>query len=255
MKSVSLAMISLSFAGAAMAREHAWYDIEAAAGDPLVTVNRMGLGFEYTEAAAARQKLTLSTTLVLGEKDGRNDWALGLEVPFLRNEPIGGGDDEGIGDLKLQLAHTWLENQTWVFSSYLDSEFDTAASNVQAIANQRNQLTLGSGFIRNFGDGWAVGAALQYGWSLDAGDTNGSKSEWEFRTGLRKKLVDTLSATIIYKGTILAAEAGQYLSTIEPSLNWTFDSTRHANLFFACEIPLENGREDFVSKIGLTFIF
>jgi hypothetical protein len=195
---VSLAVVSL-FPQMSSAQQAPWYEPEAATGDPLVSLNRLGVGFEHAEADGHREKLFFSASMLLGAKTGRNDWSLGVELPFLMNDPAGGGSDEGVGDFKLRLTHSWLEDQGWLVASYLESEFDTAATDVQAIANQRNQLALGSGFIRNFGNGWAVGAALQYGWSLDAGTSTGSKSEWECRTGLRKTFCDVLRGNFSFR--------------------------------------------------------
>ena len=121
----------------------------------VVILNRLNFGFEYSGGDAPRAKFIPGGTWDLGEKTGRHDWAVGIEWPLLANLPEAGPDEFGMGDLKLRLSHTWINNERLLLGSYFDAEFDTAASSVYAIANQRNQLTIGSGFIRNFGDGWA----------------------------------------------------------------------------------------------------
>jgi hypothetical protein len=257
MKAKAVTALFAVLAQTSASRGDTWYEAEAAAGDPLLSINRVGIGFEHAEQDGQREKLVLSTALRLGEKTGRNDWALAMELPFLMNDPAGGGSDEGVGDFKLRLTHTWLENSNWLAASYLETEFDTAASDVQAIANQRDQLAVGSGFIRNFGDGWAVGGAVQFGWSPNAGQTNGHKGEWECRVGVRKTFFETLSATVIYKGIINVVGEDQYNSTIEPTLSWHFGALGldKLNCYVSCEFPLENNREDYTAKTGLAWVF
>lgn len=256
-RSVSVKVAAWCFitAAAAPAEEGLWYEAEAAAGDPLALVNRVGLGFDHTEGDAQKEKLTLGVTWTLGQKTGRHDWALAAEIPLLLNQPDGSDSDGGVGDFKLRLAHTWIENETWLAGSYVDAEFDTAASNVEAIANQRNQLTVGTGFIRNLNHGWAFGAAVQYGWSVSEGVTNGDKSEIEFRAGLRKKLSEAWSVTVLHKSIVNLANANHYTSAVEPSVNWDVGCGGKFSVFAACEVPLEHGREDFTAKAGLAWVY
>ena len=140
-------------------------------------------------------------------------------------------------------------------SSYFETEFDTSDTDVEAIANQRTQMALGGGFIRNLGNGWSCGAVLQYGWSIDSGTSSGCKSEWECRAGIRKKLLDTLSLTVIYKNVFNTASDDSYSSTVEPSLAWVFGPDRKCSLWVACEVPVQNKSEDFTAKGGFSWLF
>lgn len=239
------------------AEERPWYEAEAATGDPLLSINRVGLGYEHAEHGGHREKFIPSGSFMLGRKTGRNDWSLGMEMPYLINDPDIGDSGEGVGDFKLRLNHNWLEDRTWLVTSYFETEFDTASDDVRAIANQRTQFALGTGFIRNLGDGWAVGSAVQFGWSPDAGDTNGHKGEWEIRVGARKTFCESWSITAIYKATINVVGEDTYNSSIEPVLAWNFGflGLEKLNSYISCEVPLENNREDYTAKTGLAWVF
>lgn len=232
-----------------------WYEAESAAGNPVATLTNIGMGYEYTHDASAKQKFIPNASWALGEKTGRHDWAFGIELPVWDTLPQDGPSEEGVGDLKLRISHLWVEDKTWLVGSYLETEFDTAAEAVQAVANQRTQLALGSGFIRNLGHGWAVGGNLQYGWSLDAGTTNGWKSEWEGRIGIRKKLLENLSLTVLYKGTFAVAGDTDYSSSLEPAMALSFGKEANCSLWLACELPLQGKSEDYTAKAGLKWLF
>jgi hypothetical protein len=233
------------------ARAAEWYEAETAAGNPLATLTNIGLGYEYTHDSSSKEKFIPSANWTLGEKTGRHDWTLGIELPVWVTLPRDGPREEGFGDLKLRATHLWVEEQSSLIGSYLETEFDTANDDVMAVANQRTQMTFGSGFISNLGDGWAAGAALQYGWSLDAGTTNGWKSEWECRVGLRKKLLDQLSLTLLYKSTFDVAGGTVSSTTLEPSLALSFGIDNCFSLWLASELPLQGKTEDYTAKIGL----
>jgi len=251
----STACLAAGFFCSTAAPAAVWYETEAAMNDPLVTLSRIGLGYEYARETTARQKITPNATWQFGGKDGRHDWAVGIEVPFLLNNPKFGPSEEGVGDLKVKLSHTWLESNTWLVGTYFETEFDTAATDVQAIANQRTQMALGGGFIRNLGSGWSCGAVVQYGAPIDSGTTTGCKSEWEYRLGIRKSLMDPLSLTLLYKGTLNMAGNIDHNATIEPSLTWLFGNDRSYSLWLACEIPLEGKSEDFTAKGGFSWLY
>ena len=170
-------------------------------------------------------------------------------------QPQNGPSEEGPGDLKLRVTHLWLEDKTWLVSSYFETVFNTAANDVQSVANQRTQMNFGSGSIRNLDDGWAVGANLQYGWSTDAGTTNGWRSEWECRLGLCKKLMEHLCQTAVYKGTLALAEPSVYSSSLEPSLAVDFGKDHDWTLWLACELPLQGKSEGYTAKVGLKWLF
>ena len=248
-----------SLVGAAMCFDSApaaiWYDSEAAAGDPIVTLSRVSLGYEFTRETSSREKFIPAVNWAFGPKTGRHDWSLGIEMPVWVNNPKWGSSESGLGDFKVRVVHNWVDNDSWLVASYFETEFDTADDDVQAIANQRTQMALGGGFIRNFGSGWACGAALQYGWSTDAGTTNGHKSEWEYRVGLRKKLLEPLTRAVVYKGTIIMIGDTNHNATIEPSLSWRLDQDGKWILWLACEIPLEGKSEDFTAKGSLSWLF
>lgn len=251
----ALVGIVVTLGSAAEAREEQWYDSEALRNDPIVALSRLNFGFEHTESDSPREKIVLGGTWALGAKTGGHDWAVGLELPVLLNYPKDAPDKTGVGDFKIRFAHTWLENDTWLVGSFFETEFDTAASNVETIANQRNQMCFGTGFIRNLGNGWATGGAAQYGWSLDSNPSGGSKSEWEARVGLRKKLADNLSLTVVYKGTVNVANDNRYSSSIEPSLAWNVRTGSPFNVYLAWETPLQDNGNDFTGKLGFAWVF
>ncbi len=239
----------------ASARAEEWYEAETAAGDPLATLSNFGLGYEYTHDTNSKEKFIPSAAWAIGTKTGRHDWSFGIEMPVWVTLPQDGPNEDGFGDLKLRVTHLWLEDDTWLVGSYFENEFDTAAEDVQAVANQRDQMTFGSGFIRNLGDGWAVGGYLQYGWSLDAGTTNGWKSEWEYRAGVRKQLLEHLSLTVAYKGTFNLTGDTRYGASLEPALAMDFGTDRNYSLWLACELPLQGKTEDYTAKLGLKRCF
>jgi len=232
-----------------------WYEAETAAGDPLATLTNIGLGYEYTHDTSSKEKFIPNAAWAIGEKTGHHDWILSIEMPVWVTLPQDGPSEEGFGDLKLRVTHLWVEDKTWLVGSYLENEFDTAAADVQSVANQRDQMTFGSGFIRNLSSGWAVGGYLQYGWSLDSGTTNGWRSEWEYRAGARKKLLENLSLTVTYKGNLALAGDSHYSSTLEPSLALDFGPDGKASLWLANEFSLQGKSENYVAKAGLKWRF
>jgi hypothetical protein len=250
-----LALLALLCAPPVVTQAAVWYDAEASRGDPLVTLSRLGVGYEYARVDSSKEKIIPGATWAFGQQTGGNDWAIGIETPLLINNADDAPSEEGIGDLKLRLSHTWLENNDWLVGSWLETEFDTAANDVQAIANQRTQMAFGGGFIRNLGKGWAWGASLQYGWSTNPGADNGWKSEWEFHLGIRKKLCDSFSAQVIYKAILNVSSDNNHSASVEPSLTWAFGPDRRTSLYVACEIPIEDKTEDYTAKAGLIWQF
>mgnify|MGYP002350935636 CR=1 FL=1 len=232
-----------------------WYEPEAVRGDPLVAISRCGINYEYARETSSREKFVPNATWQLGAKDGKNDWALGIEVPVLINNAKWAPSEEGLGDLKVKVAYNALDDGQWLLGGYFETEGDTADTDVEAIANQRTQMALGGGFIRSLGSGWSVGAALQYGWSLDAGTTTGCKSEWELRIGARKTLVGQLNLTVVYKQVFGFAGEDSYSASVEPSLSWGFGAERKCSLWVACEVPVQNKSEDFTAKGGFAWLF
>lgn len=242
-----------AFAPAASAA--VWYESEAARGDPLVAISRCGVNYEFARESSSREKIIPNATWQFGPKDGKNDWAVGFEMPLLINNPKGAPSEEGFGDFKLKLTFNPVDNSRWLVGSYFETEFDTSDTDVEAIANQRTQMALGGGFIHNLSNGWSVGAALQYGWSIDTGTTTGCKSEWELRMGVRKTLVEHLNFTVVYKNVFVTASEDSYNATLEPSLSWTFGADQRYSLWVSCEIPLQNKSEDFTAKGGFSWLF
>ena len=254
---IRIALFLISLMQVTHAEERPWYEAEAFTGDPLLSINRAGLGYEHKEGGGHSEKFIPNGRLLLGGKTGRNDWSIGIEMPYLINDPDNAGSVEGIGDFKIRLGHNWLEDETWLVGSYFETEFDTAADDVQAIANQRTQFAFGTGFLRNFGNGWAAGSAVQFGWSPDAGETNGHKGEWEIRVGARKTFSESWSITLGYKAIINVVGEDTYNSSIEPALAWDFGfmDLEKLSSYISCEVPLENNREDYTLKCGLAWIF
>lgn len=104
---------NLFAAAALISSAHAavWHETEAARGDPLLTVNRCGVNCEFARETSSREKTVPNSTWQSGTKDGRNDWAMDIEMPVPIDNAKWASSEEGLGDLKLKLAFNPLDNE------------------------------------------------------------------------------------------------------------------------------------------------
>ena len=145
--------------------------------------------------------------------------------------------------------------QSWRAGWFFDTEFDTAAEQVQAIANQRTQMAFGIGASHPVCEGFTLSSSLQYGWSLDDGATTGRKDEWEAHLTGSTKITESLSFNLDYKLVLNAVGGTHYFHTLEPSLGYIFGANDEFGLFGSCEIPLFNGGSEYIAKGGLQCFF
>ncbi len=228
------------------------------ARNPIIIRNRLRLGDEYNSAEAGghSNKMIFSGVYGFGFNEKDRNFGVGFELPFLFNSPRGGGSDSGMGDFKLRFGHLVMEDpRSWRLGWFFETEFDTAASRVRAIANQRTQMALGVGVSHPVCERFSLSSSLQYGWSLDDGATTGRKDEWEAHLTGTAKLTKSLSLNLDYKLVLNAVGGTGYFHTLEPSVGWTFGSNGEFGLFGSCEIPLFNGGADYVAKGGLVWFF
>jgi hypothetical protein len=84
-----------------------WFDTLR---DPTVLSCRAGLGYEHADQdyGAQRDKLTVSGAYAFGT-EGRRDWTVSAELPWLHEEPgdTGGERATGVGDFKLGGGHVF----------------------------------------------------------------------------------------------------------------------------------------------------
>jgi hypothetical protein len=224
------------------------------ARNPIIIKSRLKLWDEYTDAESGghSHKMVFAGVYGFGFNEKDRDFGVGFELPFLFNSPKGGGSDSGVGDFKLRFGHLVMEQpQSWRAGWFFETEFDTAADQVQAIANQRTQMAIGIGASHPVCERFTLSTSLQYGWSLEDGATNGRKDEWEAHLTGSTKLTDSLSLNLDYKLVLNAVGGTDYFHTLEPSIGWTFGANNEFGLFGSCEIPLFNGGAEYIAKGGL----
>lgn len=228
------------------------------ARNPIVIRDRLRLANEFSDMddGSHRDKIILGGAYGFGFNGRDRNFAIGFELPFLFNEPVAGGDDSGIGDFKLRFGQKLTDDLSgWRAGWFIDTEFDTAADSVRAIANQRNQMALGGGVSY---PGWGpltLSTTLQYGWSLDEGATTGSKSEWEAHVTASYKVAPAVSLNLDYKAVINVVAEDELFNTLEPSIGWTVGESQNLGLFASLELPLDDTGTDWVAKAGLIWFF
>ena len=222
----------------------------------MIIKTRLTLGNEYTDLddGGHRDKLTLGGVYGFGFNHHDRNFGVGFELPMLYNEPAAGGSDWGVGDFKFRLGQLLVDDPGgWRGGWYFDTEFDTAADDVRAIANQRNQMTLGGGASYPVWGPLTLTSTLQYGWSLDEGETTGRKSEWEAHLTASAKIAPTLALNLDYKAVLNVVGGTEVFNTLEPSIGWTL--TKNLGLYASWELPLDSANTDWVAKAGLMWFF
>ena len=228
------------------------------ARNPIIIKDRLKFADEFAdpEAGGHSHKMIFAGVHGFGLNETDRNFAVAWETPFLFNNPKGSESGEGIGDFKLTFGHLVMENpDSWRAGWFFNTEFDTAADKVQAIANQRTQMALGVGASHPVCERFTLSSSLQYGWSLDDGATTGRKDEWEAHLTGSTKLAENLSLNLDYKLVLNAVGGTEYFHTLEPSVGWTLGADDEVGLFTSCEIPLFNGGANWIAKAGVVWFF
>ena len=226
--------------------------------NPIIIKDRLRLSDEFTdvEAGGNSNKTILAGVYGFGFNQRDRNFGIGFELPVLYNNPDGGDSDCGVGDFKLRLGHLVMEDpKSWRAGWFFDTEFDTAADAVQAIANQRTQMTFGVGASHPILECFTLSSSVQYGWSLDEGATTGRKDEWEAHLTAIAKPMENLSVSLDYKAVVNAVGGTQLYNTLEPSVGWTFGDNKEFGVFTSCELPLFNGGANWIAKGGVVWFF
>lgn len=228
------------------------------ARNPIIIKNRLRLANEFTEVGGGgnRDKLILGGVYGFGFNGRDRDFGIGFELPFLHNDPESGDSDSGLGDFKLRFGHLIMEDsEGWRAGWFFDTEFDTADDAVQAIANQRNQMALGGGASYAFSRDFVLTSTLQYGWSLDDGETTGTKREWEAHLTASLKITERVAINLDYKAVINTVDGTELFNTFEPSVGWTIGAEKNVGLFASWELPVDETGTNWVAKAGMVWFF
>jgi hypothetical protein len=225
---------------------------------PVVIKSRVSVGGEYTEldGGGHREKFRLGAGYGFGFNGHDRNFGIGIELPYLWNEPETGDSGSGFGDVKVRVGHVFLGlPEGWRAGWFFETEFDTAASDVFAIANQRTQMAAGTGAVIPVTDRLAVSTSVSYGWSLENGPTTGRKGEWEAHVTAIWKPMARTSLSLDYKAVINTVDGTELFNTLEPGLGITFGPNDEYGLSSSLEIPLDNTGTDWVAKIGIARFF
>lgn len=228
------------------------------ARNPIIIKSRVRVSDEYTDldGGGSRNKFILGGVYGFGFNGHDRDFGIGFELPVLENNPKGGDGDTGVGDFKIRFGQLFLDDpHGWRSGWFAETEFDTAAADVQAIANQRTQMAVGSGAAYAVSSNFVLASSLQFGWSSDPGDTTGNKSEWEAHLTATLKLCEDVTLNLDYKGVVNMMNDSRLFNTLEPSLGWIVGKERKIGLFASCEVPLEDSSTHCIAKAGLTWFF
>ncbi len=225
---------------------------------PVIIRSRVTLGGEHAELVAGgqREKLKLAAAYGFGFNGHDRNFGLGLELPYLWSDPTVGDAGAGFGDFKVRVGQMFTGlPEGWRAGWFFETEFDTAATDVLAIANQRNQMSGGGGAVIPVTDRLAITTSLSYGWSLENGPTSGRKAEWEGHVIGTWKLQERTSLTLDYKAVLQTVNGLELRHTLEPGLGLTLGADRAYGVFSSLEIPLHDGGSRWVAKVGLTWFF
>ncbi len=228
------------------------------ARNPIIIKSRIRMADEFTDLTGGgnRDKLVLGGVYGFGFNGHDHNFGIGFEMPFLNNNPKGADSASGPGDFKLRIGQLFMDDpKSWRAGWYLDTEFDTAAHRVQAIANQRTQMAIAGGASYAIRDHFVLTSTLQYGWSLEDGETNGEKSEWEAHLTATAKVSDRVAINLDYKAVVNTVNGSELFNTLEPSIGWTIGDKKDVGLFASWEIPLDDTGTNWVAKAGLAWFF
>ena len=230
----------------------------ALARNPIMIRTRVVMANEYKDldGGGSSDKLYLGGVYGFGFNGHDRDFGIAFELPMLFNNPVGGDSASGVGDFKLRFGRLFIDEPLgWRAGCFFENEFDTAADNVQAIANQRNQMAFGGGGAYSILSNFVLSSTLQFGWSNDAGATNGHKSEWEAHLTATVKLPENVSLNLDYKAVVNMMDGGKLFNTVEPSVGWALGEKKTIGLFASCEIPLNDSATNVIAKAGVNWFF
>lgn len=255
--SFPLALLSMSFPAIQAATSVTDEDL-VLARNPVVIKTRLSTSNEFTDVGGGghRDKLTLGGTYGFGFNEHDRNFGVAFELPFLWNDPANGGSDWGVGDFKLKTGQlfTWVPDG-WRAGWYFETEFDTAANDVYAIANQRTQMAVGGGVSFPVMENVTITTTVQYGWSLDNGTTTGRKAEWEAHLTTSWKVAERASLNLDYKAMVNTVGGTELFNTLEPSVGFTLGEQKEYGLYSSLEIPLDETGVNWVAKVGLIRFF
>jgi hypothetical protein len=228
------------------------------ARNPIIIRDRIRLANEFTDVdgGGSRDKLVFAAIYGFGFNGEDRDFGIGFELPFLRDNPENGGSDSGFGDFKLRLGHLFMDDPaSWRTGWFFETEFDTSARSVRDIANQRTQMALGGGASYPVFKNLVLTSTLQYGWSLEDGETTGKKSEWEAHLTASTKISECVSINLDYKAVVNTVGGTELFNTLEPSVGWTVGEKKNIGLVASLEIPLEDTGTNWTAKAGVIWFF
>jgi hypothetical protein len=253
-------LVAAFFPAAALAE----YEAEVTDGDlllarsPIIIKSRVRMADEYTDldGGGSRNKFILAGVYGFGFNGHDREFGIGFEMPILENNPKGADSDVGAGDFKLRLGQLFMDDpKGWRSGWFFETEFDTAADDVQAIANQRTQMAVGAGAAYPICHNFVLASSLQFGWSADEGETTGNKSEWEGHLTATWKVSSNFSLNLDYKAVVNMVDDAILFNTLEPIIGWTVSKERNIGLFASCEVPLDDPATNCVAKAGVTWFF
>lgn len=225
---------------------------------PVIIQSRLLVGGEHTDTAGGghRQKFKVGAAYGFGFGGEDRNFGVGIEWPYLLNEPNVGDSGSGVGDFKVRVGQIFTGlPEGWRAGWYVETEFDTAASEVFAIANQRPQMAAGGGAVMPITDRLAMTVSLAYGWSLENGLTSGRKAEWEAHWTTTWKLLERTSVSLDYKAILRTVAGNEVFQALEPGFGINLGKANEYGLFGSVEIPLQQNGTNWVAKCGLTRFF
>jgi hypothetical protein len=228
------------------------------ARNPIIIKSRLRLANEFTDVSGGgnRDKLIFGGVYGFGFNGHDRQFGIGFELPFLYNNPKGGDSDGGVGDLKLRCGQLFTDDpKGWRTGWFFETEFDTAADDVRAIANQRTQMAFGGGASYALWNNFVLTSTLQYGWSLNDGETTGEKSEWEAHLTATAKVSECVAINLDYKAVINTVDGTTLFNTLEPSVSWTVGAKKNIGLFASLELPLDDTGSNWIAKVGTAWFF
>jgi hypothetical protein len=116
-------------------------------------------------------------------------------------------------------------------------------------------MAFGGGAAYPLWNNFVLGSTLQYGWSLDDGETTGSKSEWEAHVTATYKATDRLALSLDYKGVLNVIADSKLFHTLEPSVGWSLGEKKDIGLYASVELPLNDAGNNWIAKGGVNWFF
>lgn len=177
-------------------------------------------------------------------------------MPYLWNEPSTADSGSGFGDFKARLGHVFPGLQEgWRAGWFFETEFDAAAFEVFANANQRTQMSAGTGAVIPVTDRLVVSTSVSSGWSLVNGQATVRKGEWEAHVTTVWKPVARTSPRADCKSVIIIVGGTELFNTLEHGPGITFGPKDEYGLTSSLGIPFDNTGTNWIAKIGIARFF